>query len=208
MGDSVFDNESYVSSREKAVESVLRNLGFDCKLYAVDGAVISDVYSQIKRLKSEGNLMDRIFLSVGGNNALGTLNLVYNNIHLSVDKLLILLNDFLFEFDDELDRLYLQFSESFQETSIYVTNIYYPCFDFQDRNQFFYLLKEGGQQNKITKLVDSINAIIQNKAKEYSFGLIDINSAFHSKIFYANEIEPSFEGSKLLANLIKLTMKN
>jgi hypothetical protein len=207
LGDSVFDNESYVNSREKAVESVVRNLGFDCKLYAVDGAVISDVYSQIKKLKSEVKLKDTIFLSVGGNNALGTLNLVYNNIHLSVDKLLLLLNDFLLKFEDELDRLYLQLSESFRETPIYVTNIYYPCFDFQDRNQFFHSLKEGGHQDKIIKLVDSLNAIIQKKAKEYSFGLVNINSAFHSKIFYANEIEPSFEGSKLLADLFRIVLK-
>ena len=207
LGDSVFDNETYVKSREKAVESVVRTLGYDCKLYAVDGAVISDVYSQIDKVKTELKSNDIIILSIGGNNALGTLSLVYNNIHLSVDKLLLLLNDFLLEFEEELDSLYSHMSGTFRKLPICTTNIYYPCFDFQDRNLFFHSLKERGHHQKILKLVDSLNAIIQRKAKEYSFRLVDINSAFHSKIFYANEIEPSFEGSKLLANLIENILK-
>ena len=208
LGDSVFDNETYVKSKEKAVESVVRTLGYDCKLYAVDGAVISDVYSQIDKVKIELKPPnDTIFLSIGGNNALGALSLVHNNIHLSVDKLLLLLNDFLLEFEEELDSLYSHMSGTFRKVPICITNIYYPCFDFQDRNLFFHSLKERGHHQKILKLVDSLNAIIQRKAKEYSFGLVDINSAFHSKIFYANEIEPSFEGSKLLANLIENILK-
>ena len=72
LGDSVFDNENFVKSKKEAVESVIRKSGYECKLYAVDGAMISNFYSQIEKLKSESETIYKIVLSVGGNNALSS----------------------------------------------------------------------------------------------------------------------------------------
>ena len=202
LGDSVFDNENYVKSKKEAVESVIRKLGYECKLYAVDGAIISSVYSQIEKLKSESETKNKIVLSVGGNNALSSLNLLYNNMHLPMNEIFSVLKEFLLEFEKEIQNLYSHLSKKFEGQPIFITNIYYPCFEFKDRNLFFNSIKEGGHHLKILKVVDVLNGIIKVRAEEFSFKLIDINSAFNKKKYYANEIEPSYQGSKLLAELI------
>jgi GDPmannose 4,6-dehydratase len=58
LGDSVFDNRNYVNSEEETVQSVFQKKGYDCKLYAVDGAMIEDVYSQVKKFQSDLKSID------------------------------------------------------------------------------------------------------------------------------------------------------
>src|SRR4051812_30929997 len=52
LGDSIFDNASYVPGRPPVVEQVGRSLppGWQASLLAVDGHVVSDVSHQLTRL--------------------------------------------------------------------------------------------------------------------------------------------------------------
>jgi hypothetical protein len=206
LGDSVFDNENYVQSETEAVLGVLQNSGYKCELLARDGAIIRDVVSQIEKL--EDNPKHNLFLSVGGNDALGTLDLVYRNIHLNLDEMKFLLKEFYQKFERDIHHLYAILSKKYKNKEIYVCTIYYPNFDFNDRSIVFNQIKQMGYQSKIFELVDTLNEILIRKSEEYKFGTLDINQAFHSKIYYANEIEPSFEGSKLLAGMIRDVLKS
>jgi len=103
LGDSVFDNRNYVNSDKETVQSVLQKKGYDCRLYAVDGAMIEDVYSQIKKFLSDLNSIDYFVLSVGGNNALSSLSLIYNSLHLSEEEIFQLLKDIFSNFENELE---------------------------------------------------------------------------------------------------------
>jgi lysophospholipase L1-like esterase len=207
LGDSVFDNRNYVNSEEETVQSVFQKKGHDCKLYAVDGAMIEDVYSQVKKFQSDLKSLDYFVISVGGNNALSHLSLVYNYLHLPLEEILLKMKDFFTNFENEIGKLYSHLSKIIDQGKISTTNIYYPCFDFNSRVFIFRSIKEAGQDKKILKIVDHLNQIIKNISVKYGLGYIDINSKFNSIKYYANEIEPSFEGSELLANLILAELK-
>jgi hypothetical protein len=69
LGDSVFDNASYVPGGPDVVTHLRAVLprGWTADLAAVDGAVAGDVRHQLSRISSEANAL---VVSVGGNDAL------------------------------------------------------------------------------------------------------------------------------------------
>src|SRR6476659_9694642 len=69
LGDSIFDNESYVPGGPPVIEQVRRGLprGWRATLLAVDGAVSASVAAQLRRLPDDAT---HLFVSVGGNDAL------------------------------------------------------------------------------------------------------------------------------------------
>lgn len=68
LGDSIFDNQSYVNQGESVNDHLLRILGdaHQVSLLAVDGAISSSVPPQMRQLPS---VATHIALSVGGNDA-------------------------------------------------------------------------------------------------------------------------------------------
>jgi hypothetical protein len=72
LGDSIFDNASYVAGDPSVIEQVNRELLPDWKatLLAVDGDTTSDVFLQLRRVPSDTT---HFVLSVGGNDALGCI---------------------------------------------------------------------------------------------------------------------------------------
>ena len=69
LGDSIFDNASYVPDGEPVVDQLRAKLPRDWRvtLLAVDGAVTTSVPSQLRRLPADAT---HLFVSVGGNDAL------------------------------------------------------------------------------------------------------------------------------------------
>ena len=70
LGDSIFDNASYVVDQPCVTEQ-LRALvpeGTGVSMLAVDGDYIRDVKNQVKQLPE---IATHLFVSVGGNDALG-----------------------------------------------------------------------------------------------------------------------------------------
>src|SRR5437764_15264123 len=70
LGDSIFDNGSYVPGGPPVIEQLRRGLpgGWKATLLAVDGAVCSSVAAQLQRLPDDAT---HLCVSVGGNDALG-----------------------------------------------------------------------------------------------------------------------------------------
>lgn len=81
LGDSIFDNASYVVDQSCVTEQ-LRELvpeGTSVSMLAVDGDYVSDVKTQVKNVPE---MATHLFVSVGGNDALGhyrTLTMDYQN---------------------------------------------------------------------------------------------------------------------------------
>ena len=69
LGDSIFDNESYVPGGPPVIEQLRRRLQRDWRatLLAVDGAVCGSVVLQLRRLPEDAS---HLVVSVGGNDAL------------------------------------------------------------------------------------------------------------------------------------------
>lgn len=75
LGDSIFDNAAYVNGGIDVITH-LRSMipeGWKASLLAVDGNVTNDVHAQISRIPSDAT---HLFLSVGGNDALGNLHIL------------------------------------------------------------------------------------------------------------------------------------
>ena len=69
LGDSIFDNSSYVAGRPDVIAQVRSHLpqGWDATLAAVDGATTRDIPAQLARLPSGAT---HLVMSAGGNDAL------------------------------------------------------------------------------------------------------------------------------------------
>src|SRR5437867_2483104 len=69
LGDSIFDNASYVPGGPPVIEHLRKTLpvGWQATLLAVDGGVTTDVPAQLARLPADAT---HLFVSVGGNDAL------------------------------------------------------------------------------------------------------------------------------------------
>src|SRR4051795_7525328 len=70
LGDSVFDNATYVGGGPDVVTQLRRRLppGWRASLLAVDGSVIASIAQQLARLPADAS---HLVISVGGNDALG-----------------------------------------------------------------------------------------------------------------------------------------
>ena len=70
LGDSIFDNKSYVGSGPAVIDQLRQELpsGWQATLLAVDGSVTADVPRQLRRLPRDAS---HLVVSVGGNDALG-----------------------------------------------------------------------------------------------------------------------------------------
>ena len=69
LGDSIFDNASYVSGGPAVIDQLRELLpgGWKASLAAVDGAVTQSVIPQLRKLPGDAT---HLFISVGGNDAL------------------------------------------------------------------------------------------------------------------------------------------
>ena len=69
LGDSIFDNASYVSGGPAVVDQLRERLprGWKASLAAADGAVTQSVADQLRRLPGDAT---HLFVSIGGNDAL------------------------------------------------------------------------------------------------------------------------------------------
>jgi hypothetical protein len=70
LGDSIFDNASYVPDRPAVIEQLRQSLppGWRASLLAVDGHITEDVVRQLKSLPDDAT---HLVVSAGGNDALG-----------------------------------------------------------------------------------------------------------------------------------------
>jgi hypothetical protein len=75
LGDSIFDNARYVPDRPAVIDQLRRRLpsGWQATLLAVDGNITADVPGQLGRLPRDAT---HLFVSVGGNDALGESGIV------------------------------------------------------------------------------------------------------------------------------------
>jgi hypothetical protein len=76
LGDSIFDNASYVPDRPPVIEQVRRGLpsGWKGTLVAVDGHTVEDIALQLPRVPPDAT---HLVVSVGGNDALMSSGLLH-----------------------------------------------------------------------------------------------------------------------------------
>jgi hypothetical protein len=185
LGDSIFDNATYVDGGPDVVTHLRRQLPDDWRatLSAVDGAVIEDVPRQLGCIPDDAT---HLVLSVGGNDALGHADLL-DKAASSSAQVLGWLDDAARAFErryaDMLDAV-LGRSLPLTLCTIYNGNLGPPT------------------QRRATAALAVFNDVVLRAAAEHRLGVVELRLVCTGPLDYANPIEPSVRGGEKIARAI------
>ena len=185
MGDSVFDNASYVRGGPDVVRQLRGVLppGWTASLLAVDGATTRGVPSQLARLPADAT---HIVLSVGGNDALSASGLLSVSVR-TVDEALRLLADAQDAFEESYAAMLAEVLAAGLPTALCT----------------IYDTPPSSPDHRIVKAALALfNDRITRAAFSNSLPLIDLRLICSEDEDYANPIEPSVEGGAKMARAI------
>jgi len=190
LGDSVFDNAPYTSGGPAVIDHLRGSLapGEQATLCAVDGHRVADIGSQAERAPSDAT---HFFLSVGGNDALNHVELLNRRVQ-TVGEGLALLGQAVGRFAEAYwDLLH---ALTAQLDWLQVCTIYNGDF--------------GSEAPMVTPAVGLFNDAIQRAAGEHGLPVLELRDLLNRPEQYANPIEPSVEGGRVLAQEIVTRVKD
>ena len=209
LGDSIFDNSTYVGSNEQDVPNQLKTLlNDDCKVtnLAIDGDVTRDVVDQLNKLPSDAT---HLFLSVGGNDGLGQLSILNEStgtVGDALQKMYLIGETFQNKYSEMLDKV-LQ-----HKLPTAVCNIYYPKFFSRSLSRvdtYLPMLVSGEVLQQMAMAAETIyNDIIMHEVFIRNLPLIDLRVLCNKDEDFANPIEPSSIGGLKIASTIKQVVEN
>lgn len=186
LGDSIFDNGSYVEPGGATLDELKKRLpaGWKATLLAVDGSVTANVVPQLRQIP---NSATHLVISSGGNDALQQQSLLYQQVE-TAGEAFYALGSAVCDFEDDYRELLQAALES--GLPIIVCTIYNGNFTERDE-----------QVVTSTALAPFNDAIIRT-AWSAGIPIIDLRTVCDRPEHYANEIEPSTEGSARIAEAI------
>ena len=203
LGDSIFDNSSYVNLGELDVPNQLRSLvGHNCKVtnLAVDGHLIRHVKNQLNNLPSD---VTHLFVSVGGNDGLGHLSIFHTHVNTIGESL-----QQMYRIGDNFKKRYSEMVDLVLSYNLPTTfcSIYYPRFDARslDRVQdYMSVLSNGREIQEMVMAAEAVfNDIITYEVFKRKLPLIDLRVLCDDDQDFANPIEPSCIGGMKIAKTI------
>jgi hypothetical protein len=178
LGDSILDNQLYVSSEKSVVKLIEERNSGETYCYARDGAKIANVFKQIDFIPSGMNAS--IFLSVGGNDILTHFDgcdQCFTNVHM---------NNFL----DSTFALYKDLVKSIgirsPNNKIYLLDIYYPN---SEKYRVYYPI--------VSKWNDMLYAFASTEKNVAN--VIRISDLLTRDDDFSSDIEPSSKGGYKIA---------
>lgn len=186
LGDSIFDNKSYVSEGRDVISHLHQRLDSDSQasLLAVDGATIDNMRAQVSQIPEDGT---HLVLSAGGNDALGHIDILSDQAQTVADALLTLAR-----IRDKFARSYRGLIRSIKElrNPLVVCTIYNPPM-FEDEMQ------------PVVELGLSLfNDTILGIAFEESLSVIEMRLICNEESDFESTIEPSDSGGGKIAEAI------
>jgi hypothetical protein len=193
LGDSIFDNGTYVKAGPDVIRQLQAKLpsGWNATLCAVDGSMVQDVNSQLSRLPKDAT---HLVVSAGGNNALDNVNILSERAQSAAEVLSRLA--------DVGERFQQKYSEMLQRVLSYrlptaVCSVYYP------------VLPDPMLQRLAVTALAIFNDVIIREAFIAGVPLLDLRLICSEESDYANEIEPSAAGGeKISSAILKLIVEH
>lgn len=186
LGDSIFDNKPYVGTAPDVVSHLRSLAGPDTRatLLAIDGSRTHDVPAQAARIPEDAT---HLFLSVGGNDALYEADIL-NMPCRSSAEVFNELSDRAADFESGYERALEAVLTRGLPTA--VCTIYYPRFE------------DPMTQKVAVAALASFNDAIIRQAFSRGLPLIDLRLLCNEYEDYANDIEPSDQGGRKIAEMI------
>ena len=186
LGDSIFDNKSYVKPGPPVIDQLRKALpaGWKATLLARDGSVAGQVYLQLERLPADAT---HLIVSTGGNDALQQQDILEKRVATVSDALAALST-----LREKFATTYARMLEALlaAKRPAMVCTIYDPNF------------KDLQQQRVCVSALTLYNDCIHRAAALRHFPLLDLRQIFRAPADYANPIEPSVIGGQKLATHI------
>ena len=181
LGDSIFDNAPYTAGGPAVIDHVKANLhpGEEATLLAVDGHKVRDVAFQLDRIPEGAT---HFFLSIGGNDALGQMDLLNKRARTVGEGLALIgraVDDFAEIYRSLLDRLIPDLGW------LQICTVYNGDF--------------GPEAPVVSSAIRPFNDAIQRAANEHGVEVVELRDLLNEPVHYANPIEPSVEGGRILA---------
>jgi GDSL-like lipase/acylhydrolase family protein len=187
LGDSVFDNRSYVQPGEPDVIHQLRERlpkGWSATLLALDGSIISSIPRQLAGLPSDTT---HLVISVGGNDALGHIDILTapaTSVAQTLTRLAAIQDEFEQSYRRMLDAV---LSHRLPTTVCTIYNGAFP---------------DPAYQRVATLGVAIWDDAILRSAAARGVPILDLRLICADPADYANPIEPSATGGAKLAHAI------
>lgn len=184
LGDSIFDNQSYVQPGEPDVIRQLQGrlpADWEATLLAVDGSVTADIRHQLAHLPTDAT---HLIISVGGNDALGQLDVLTssaNSVAQALARLAAIQDQFELTYRGMLDTV-LAYRLPTAVCTIYNGN--FP---------------DAAYQRLATFGVTSWDDTILRSAIERGLPVLELRLICTDAADYANPIEPSARGGEKIA---------
>src|SRR5262249_20590697 len=190
LGDSIFDNGAYVQPGEPDVAAHLRArlpaADWVVELRAVDGSIVKQVPAQLAAAAIAPS--DIIVMSAGGNDALGSVELLSDPRPYTFSQVLAHLyaikEFFRADYAGTLDDVLAH------QCPTIVCTVYNPHFD------------EALLQRTAEAALSIFNDVIMQEAVRRRVPIIDLRLVCTEPAHYANPIEPSNEGGARIAEAI------
>jgi hypothetical protein len=186
LGDSVFDNHSYVGPKGLSVIEHLQRECKDATLLARDGAVTTHIDGQIDKLTSD---VTHVVVSVGGNDALRSTGMLTRKIP-NIASAFFSLHPAQKTFSSSYRHMCRRLDDSGR--AVLLCAIYNPCNPPEQK-----IL----QQVEVTAL-SLFNDVIYRTANEFGFPVLDLRQVCTKREHYANPIEPSHLGGGKIVDAI------
>ncbi len=186
LGDSIFDNKSYVGGGRDVITHLREQMPDDCKaaLAAVDGARSEGVAGQLAKAPDDAT---HIFVSVGGNDALYEADVLQMRVSASAEVFNVLA-DRASAFEERYKKMLGAVLNLKKPTTL--CTIYYPRMD------------DAFTQKIAVSALSSFNDVIIRQAFASGLPLIDLRFVCSDDADYANAIEPSEAGGAKIAKTI------
>lgn len=186
LGDSIFDNKSYVGGGRDVITHLREQMPDNCKatLAAVDGARAEGVAAQLSKVPDDAT---HIFVSVGGNDALYEADILQMRVSASAEVFNVLA-DRASAFEERYKRMLGAVLKLKKPTTL--CTVYYPR------------MEEAFTQKIAVSALSSFNDVIIRQAFASGLPLIDLRFVCSDDADYANAIEPSEAGGAKIAKTI------
>ena len=202
-GDSVFDNQAYVRKGEPDVVGQVRGRlgeGDSATLLAVDGHEVANVADQMRELPEGAS---HVFVSVGGNDALGHLWVFQESVRVAGDAYARL-----HDIRTAFGASYRAMLEGLREIGLPLTlcTIYHPRFDGKPLSRLGDDVSLPAAAPLLQRMamgaLTAFNDAITHEAFAAGLPLIDLRILCDQDEDFANPIEPSARGGQKIANAI------
>ena len=186
LGDSIFDNAAYVGRGPDVIAQLRERLpeGWRATLAAVDGAVTGGVRNQLARVPADAT---RFVVSVGGNDALGHIDLLSESARSmahALERLSDIRHGFAVRYRQMLDGVLAR------GVPTTLCTIYHPRFS------------DASTQRLTMSALTVFNDVILEAAFRARVPVIDLRLVCDDDADYANPIEPSVRGGAKIADAI------